>query len=108
MTGLPEFAGVHCESIEILPDFDYVTLRDYLFHLGTHASKAEGRIQDVSVRSHQDERHLNEHTDIEQTQGSILHKDHLDPFRPSTRLTCEVLVNDYKKVKSGNGFAEMS
>jgi hypothetical protein len=81
MTGLLEFVGVHCESVEILPDFDYVTLSDYLSHLGTYSSKAEGRIQDVSVKSHQDERHLNEHIDIQQTQGSSLHKDHPNLFR---------------------------
>jgi hypothetical protein len=78
---LPEFAGVHCESVEILPDFDYVTVSDYLSHLGIYSSKAEGRIQDVSVTSHQDERHLNEHIDIQQTEGSSLHKDHPKLFR---------------------------
>ena len=81
MTGLPEFVGVHCESVEILPDFAYVTVSDYLSHLGTYSSKAEGRIQDVSVTSHQDERHLNEHIDIQQTQGSSLQKDHPKLFR---------------------------
>jgi hypothetical protein len=81
VTRLLEFAGVHCESVEILPDFDYVTVSDYLSHLGTYPSKAEGRIQDVNVTSHQDERHLNEHTDIQQTEGSSLHKDHPKLFR---------------------------
>jgi hypothetical protein len=76
MTRLLEFAGVDCESIEFLPDFHYTTVSDYLSHLGTYSSKAEGRIQDVSVKSHQDERHLNEHADIQQTEGSSLHKDH--------------------------------
>ena len=80
-TGLPEFAGLHCESIEILPDFQYTTVSDYLLHLGIYSSKAEGRIQDVSVTSHQDERHLNEHIDIQQTEGSSLHKDHPKLFR---------------------------
>ena len=75
MTRLPEFVGVHCESIEFLPDIQYTTVSDYLSHLGTYPSKAEGTIQDVSVTWHQDERHLNEHTDKQQTQGSSLHKD---------------------------------
>jgi hypothetical protein len=81
VTRLPEFVGVHCEIIEIVPDFDYVTVSDYLSHLGTYSSKAEGRIQDVSVKSQQDERHLNDHTDIQQTEGSSLHKDCPKLFR---------------------------
>jgi hypothetical protein len=81
VTRLPGFVRVHCESVEILPDFDYVTSSDYLSHLGTYSSKAEGRIQDVRVTAHQDKRHLNEHTDIQQTQGSSLHKDHPKLFR---------------------------
>jgi hypothetical protein len=95
MTGLLKFAGVHAESVEILADFQYTTVSDYLSHLGTYSSKAGGRIHGVSVRSHQDERHLNEHTDIQQTQGSSLHKDHLNLFRSSTRTTYEVLANDH-------------
>lgn len=81
-----EFVEVHCESIEILPDFHYTWVSDYLSQLGTYSSKAEGTIQDVSVRSHWDGGHLNEHTETQQTQGSILQKDHPNLFRSSTRI----------------------
>jgi hypothetical protein len=52
MTGTLESTLVHCENVEILLDFEYNTVSDNLSHLGGYSSKAEGRIQDVSVSSH--------------------------------------------------------
>ena len=92
-TRLPEFVGVHCESIEILPHFDYVTVSDYLSHLGTYSSEAEGTIQDVSVRSHRDGGHLNEHTDRHTAGHFRLHKDYPSALNPSIGISCEVPIN---------------
>jgi hypothetical protein len=81
VAGSVESEEARAESVEFVPDFAYTTASDYLSHLGAFSCNAEGKIQDVSVRSHQDERHLNEHTDIQQTQGSNLQKDHPKLFR---------------------------
>jgi hypothetical protein len=92
-TRLMEFAGVRCESVEILPAFDYVTVSDYLSHLGSYSAKAEGRIQDVNVSSHQDEGHLNEHTDKHTADRFRLHRNYRGASSPSIGISCEVPVN---------------
>jgi hypothetical protein len=59
-------------EIEFVPHIQYTKSSDYLSRLGTHPSKAEGRIQDLSVSSHQHDRHLKEH--IEYIKGEFQDK----------------------------------
>jgi hypothetical protein len=92
-TTLLEFAGAQCEKVDILRDFGYVKMSDYLSHLGIHSFKAEGKIQDVSVTSHPDEGHLNEHTDRHTADRFRLHRNYPSPFRRSTRIRCTVPSN---------------
>jgi hypothetical protein len=90
VTRLLNFTGAHCESVEIQQDFEYTTVSDYLSHLGSYSCKAEGRIQDVSVKSHQDERHLNEHTDKHPAGRFRFHRNYPGSSSPSIRITYEV------------------
>jgi hypothetical protein len=92
-TALWESAEAQCEKVDILRDFDYVKVSDYLSHLGSYSSKAEGRIQDVSVTSHPDEGHLNEHTDSHTADRFRLHKNYPGWFSPSTGIRSTVPIN---------------
>jgi hypothetical protein len=92
-TVLLEFAGAHREKVDILRHFDYVKMSDYLSHLGSYSSKAEGKIQDVSVTSHPDEGHLNEHTDRHTADPFRLRTNYLSPYRTSTKFKRAMPIN---------------
>jgi hypothetical protein len=94
MTVLLEFAGAHREKVDILRHFDYVKMSDYLSHLGSYSSKAEGKIQDVSVTSHPDEGHLNGHICTYTADRFRPHRNYPSPFSRSTRIRCTVPNNN--------------
>jgi hypothetical protein len=100
MTVLLESAGAQCEKVDILRDFDYVKVSDYLSHLGTTSSKAEGRIQDVSVTSHPDEGHLNGHISTHTADRFRPHRNYPSPFRTSTKFNHAVPTNGMARQES--------
>jgi len=88
LAGLLPAMGVSVTMLEMMPDDEYIVVRDYIRRLGIVAYRPEGRIRDVSVRCR------NEHFADDDVQAAAaapaavknfeLGQNYPNPFNPST------------------------
>jgi hypothetical protein len=88
LAGLLPMLGVNATILEMMPDDEYVVVRDYIHRLGVVMYRPEGRIRDVSVRCR------NEHFADEDVQAALvapaavkefaLEQNYPNPFNPTT------------------------
>jgi len=94
--------GITLSDVEVLPDFEYHVVRDYIAQLGTVSSTAEGRIRDMSVVFHAQGNANKGESAPPVQQGLRLGDNYPNPFNPSTSIVFELTEPGFVALKVYN------
>jgi 5'-nucleotidase/UDP-sugar diphosphatase len=96
--------GITVENLQMLPDFEYTVLKDYIRHLGRVNYRAEGRIVDKSVHMCKDV--PDNEMAAETVTGFALSPNYPNPFNPATTISYSLPQDAYVTLKVYNSLGQ--
>ncbi|HTS00230.1 MAG TPA: 5'-nucleotidase C-terminal domain-containing protein [Bacteroidota bacterium] len=116
LAALLPLLGIKVSAEEVMPDFEYTVVKDYIHRLGVVAYRPEGRIRDVSVKC-PGERYLDEEVaeataSGDKTPAAVtayeLGQNYPNPFNPSTTISYALPVRSQVSLSVFNALGQVA